>query len=65
MYKDFLSSKCDIYAGVPQGSVLGPFVVLIHVAENMLSRCRLLADENSLQQSSYDMFDLNINLMMI
>ena len=24
MYKDLLSSKCDISAGVPHGSVLGP-----------------------------------------
>ena len=37
------------------------YTFLIHV-NDMLSICRLFADDNSLQQSSYDMFD---NLIMI
>ena len=50
MYKDLLSSKWDISAGVPRGSVSLNYVN--DVAENMLSICRLFADDNSLQQSS-------------
>ena len=57
MYKDQFSSQLDIFSGVPQGSFLGPLLFLIYVndiAENMLTVCRLFADDSSLQQLSYN-----------
>lgn len=55
MYQNIFSTKAQIHAGVPQGSILGPLLFLIDVndvAHNMSSFCRLFADDNCLQYSS-------------
>ena len=59
LYKDLLSSSLNINAGVSKGSVLRPLLFFIYVndvAQNMLSFCRLYADDNSIQYA-----DKNVN----
>ena len=47
----FYSSIKPISAGVPQGSVLGPFLILLYIndiADNLINNIRLFADDTSL-----------------
>lgn len=62
MYKNLLSSKSEISASVPQESALGQLLSLINVSEvavNMLSLCRLFADDNLFQYSSTNILTMN------
>lgn len=52
MYRNIFSSVGHVKACVPLGSVLGPLLFLLYVndvVKNMISVCRLYADDNSLQ----------------
>ena len=51
----------SIYAGVPQGSVLGPILFLVYVndmSENLISMSRLFADDTSLACSATHIPDI-------
>ena len=66
------SSWLNVTAGVPQGSVLGPFLFLIYIndlPEEITSSCKIFADDTSLfskiENKSYSNFQLNKGLEAI
>jgi hypothetical protein len=61
------STVCEVSAGVPQGSVLGPLLFLTYIndiGEKLLSLSRLFADDTSLGYSSQNVVEIEnvINL---
>ena len=59
------SSWQNIYAGVPQGSVLGPLLFLIYVNDlptGLTSMCKIFADDTSLFSKVNDKSNSNTQL---
>ena len=59
--KSCFSGLKSIFAGVPQGSVLGPLLILVYIndiAKHLLSLTRLFADDSSLFYSAAHIADI-------
>ena len=51
------SSQADIHDGVPQGSILGPLLFLTYIndlSNDVISKCKFLADDSSLLSVVHD-----------